>query len=328
MVWRKIFGTAAALFFLWGWAPAQGAVDSSSEYLSHIVKRGESVSLICIRTYGFWDAALASAVQKLNPRLQDLNKIEVRDTLKLKNPDFKSAKAEPLYVGRLHAAQAVVTWCEGDAFVKAGATLAPQKLLCNAVVLPGATITTGARGRAELVIAGESIFRLKENTQLTIEAIADSAGARHSKTRLSARLGTIWSKVRKYSDRVNRFELATPVAVAAVHGTEYQTSVTADSAAEVKVYSGEVAVNGRRRSQDSPGGLTAEVPGPEEVAGPQEVSMEAWTEIVRDMQRVRIGKDGKPQPVESFTKNSNDAWEQWNQSRNESDRGLVGEDRP
>jgi hypothetical protein len=101
--------------------------------------------------------------------------------------------------------------------------------------------------------------------------------------------------------------------------------VARDSSAEVKVFSGEVAVNGQKPAAQAGTSEAGEVAGPQEVEGPHEVTMEAWTEIVRDMQRIRIGKNGKPQAVENFSANPGDAWEQWNKSRNTDVGPVMGE---
>ena len=55
--------------------------------------------------------------------------------------------------------------------------------------------------------------------------------------------------------------------------------------------------------------------GPDEIAGPDEVSLEQWVQIVREMQKIRIDKKGKPQAVEPFKKDRSDSWERWNEER-------------
>jgi hypothetical protein len=56
--------------------------------------------------------------------------------------------------------------------------------------------------------------------------------------------------------------------------------------------------------------------------------MEAWTAIVRDMQRIRVGKDGKPGAVEKFAADPKDSWETWNRMRNDYVKPVVGEAKP
>jgi len=60
------------------------------------------------------------------------------------------------------------------------------------------------------------------------------------------------------------------------------------------------------------------------VAGPHEVSLEEWVVIVRQMQEVRIGADGRVRSAGAF--NARDAsedreWVRWNRMRNLQRRG-------
>jgi hypothetical protein len=92
----------------------------------------------------------------------------------------------------------------------------------------------------------------------------------------------------------------------------------------VKVFDGEVAVN--NRAPDGAGGSgLSEVPGPGEVQGPAEVSLEQWTQIVRSMQRITIDKKGKPSSVQAFSKNATDTWESWNEERDRAVAELFAE---
>lgn len=66
------------------------------------------------------------------------------------------------------------------------------------------------------------------------------------------------------------------------------------------------------------------VEGPHPVAGPHEVSLEEWVVIVRQMQEVRIGADGRVRSAGAF--NARDAsedreWVRWNRMRNLQRRG-------
>jgi hypothetical protein len=83
----------------------------------------------------------------------------------------------------------------------------------------------------------------------------------------------------------------------------------------VKVFTGEVAVSNRPSAPTALAGGLQEVPGPDEVPGPSEVSMDQWTQIVRDMQRLTIGKDGAASTPQGFTKNPKSEWERWNEQR-------------
>ena len=96
----------------------------------------------------------------------------------------------------------------------------------------------------EIIINRETVVRLKEKTELVLDAYRNVASGR-GKTKAGFSFGTVWTKMKKFQDKVSRFELELPTAIAGVHGTVYQTAVNADSSAEVKVFSGEVAVKSR-----------------------------------------------------------------------------------
>lgn len=184
-------------------------------------------------------------------------------------------------------------------------------------------ITTGSNEKVELIINRESVIRLKENTCMTVEKFRDKGD--EEKTRLECGSGTIWTKVKKFKDKICRFELSLPTAIAGVHGTVYQVSVNPDDDSEVKVYSGEVAVSGKNEEHSQPDGLR-EVSGPSEVAGPTEVSMESWVHIIRSMSKISISKDGEAGETVSFSKDPENKWEKWNEQRDTRIARLFSED--
>jgi hypothetical protein len=304
----RLLGSAGAcgvaVFLLAGAAP----VDTGQAF-THTVAAGETVSLLCIQYYGFYSEKLATGFLADNPALKDINLIRVGQELVFRRPSVHGvetasdsrAERDFLVAERVKATQGVVTYVEGEVTLTPQATGKKRKLTANVLVYPGDVIET-AKGRAELIVNRESVVRLRENSRLDIEAFRDNKEDK-GKTRIGFSLGSVWTKVRKFKDRICRFELELPVAIAGVHGTVYQTSVALDTSMEVKVYRGEVAV--KKKPLAEPG----EIAGPEEVPGPHEVSMEAWTEIVRSMQTIRIDK------VESFEKDPDDEWERWNEKR-------------
>lgn len=304
-----------------GWVLLSGAQKPSAlPYIEHTIQSGESVSLLCIQHYGYWSAELGSAFLKLNPAVVNIDVVQVGQVVRLakavesgSTPPAPSAPAAEVKVEkRFNATQGVVTYVQGSVnLLRGGKT---QSLGVNALVQPGDVIMTAADGRAEIIINRESVIRLDHNTRTTIEAFRDNA-AKSGKTTMGFSVGTVWAKIRNFKDQVSRFELELPTAIAGVHGTVYQTSVQPDSSAEVKVFTGEVAVSNRPPTSPELAGGLQEVPGPDEVPGPSEVSMEQWTQIVRDMQRLLIGKDGAASAPQAFTKNPKSEWERWNEQR-------------
>ncbi|MGA2507297.1 MAG: FecR family protein [Chitinispirillaceae bacterium] len=314
--YAAVVASAAIAFF----AAAPMPPDAST--IIHRAKPGESVSLVCIRYYGHYTNTMGTVIQKMNPSIENIDLIFAGQKLTLPNPARPAAAARPrtdtslaaIFEKKIDATQGVVTCVEENAFITSHDGTPKKKLLVNTLVYPGDTIRTGSPGRVEIIINRESVVRMKENTRLIIEAFRDNISQKGS-TQVAFPLGIVWAKIKKFKDAVSRFELELPTAVAGVHGTIYQTSVSMDTSAEIKVFDGEVAVKNRpAATNDSVEGPT-EVPGPGEIKGPAEVTLEQWTQIVRAMQELTIDKKGKPSSVQPFTRNDTDTWEQWNEER-------------
>ena len=299
------------------------AATEENAYISHQVKKGETVSLLCIEIYGYYSDALGKAFAADNPKVKNINLIYVGQNIRFRKP-VQDAVAEKedvadtvsVFRKKVDATQGVVTYVEGKACVTKKDAAAPVELTANSLVYPGDVLKTGATGRVELIINRESVVRMKENTELTIEAFRNMA-KKEGKTSLNFSIGSVWSKMKKFKDSISRFELELPTAIAGVHGTVYNTTVNSDQSAEVKVYEGEVAVSGSKKQEEKapvPGALH-EIGPPREIAGPHEVSMEEWTLIVRSMQLITIDKQGVPSDATDFQKSAEDDWEQWNEER-------------
>jgi LysM repeat protein len=297
-------------------AATQATAGPDEPTFQHTVKKGETVSLICIDYYGYYSPAMGKTILKENPSVKDVNIIFPGQVFTLHNPDYKPQKASEataLFEKKVDATQGVVTYVEGDVTLAPKGSKTRQKCAANTIVYPGDVIQTAANGRVELIINRETVVRVRENTRLIVDAFRD-AEKNQGKTRMGFSLGSVWAKMKKFKDKVSRFELELPTAIAGVHGTVYQASVDRDSSAEVKVFTGEVAVKNNPALSRSQGGV-GEVSGPDEVSGPSEVSMDQWVSIVSEMQKIRIDKKGKPKAVEPFKKNVADSWEQWNTER-------------
>jgi len=300
------------------------ATPDNSKYFKHTVVKGETVSLLCIQYYGYYSPKLGKAFMALNPSVRDINIIEVGQHLKFrkpiaaasKKPSTQKEKEEEVFIKQVNATQGVVTYVEGSAYMIAKKDKQRKKLSSNQIVYPGDILRTGSDGRVEIIINRESVVRMNKNTKMTIEAFRDNK-SKSGKTKMDFSIGSLWAKVRNFKDKISRFELALPTAIAGVHGTVYNSTVNPDSSANVKVYNGEVSVGSKAPSPGAPGEASglSEVAGPGEVSGPVEVSLEQWIEIVKSMQQISIGADGSPGKPKSFSKNPRDDWEKWNEER-------------
>jgi hypothetical protein len=323
---NHFFAVFVVSAFLLG-AVAAPKIDPALEMFKHTVKKGETVSLICIDYYGYYGADLAKAIIKENPSLKDINVIYPGQAITLHNPDYKSekpAEVSPVFERRVQAMQGVVTYVEGDALLIPKGGKAKQKLVPNTIVYPGDVVQTMASGRVEMIVNRETVVRLKENTRMSIDAFRDM-GTSAGRTKMGFSIGSVWTKMKQFRDKVSRFELELPTAIAGVHGTVYEATIEKDSSSEVKVYNGEVAVKNNPAAKAAATGGVGEVSGPGEVAGPSEVSLEEWVSIVHDMQKIRIDKKGKPRAPEEFKKNESDSWEKWNLERDKRIADLFEE---
>ncbi len=293
------------------------AETNKEDYFTHQIKPGESVSLICIDYYGNYSNNLDDAIKESNPSIKDINLIIAGGKLKLRKPQTASKKKDTspsIFTKKVNITQGVVTCVVGKALLLKKGGDKKNKLTTNTLVLPGDKIFTGSDGRVEIIINRESVLRMKENTRLTLGEYR-SKEKNEGKTNVDLKKGTIWTKIKKFADKICRFELSLPTAIAGVYGTVYETSVAGDSTTEVKVYNGEVSVKGSPRASMPAAGELMEVPGPSEVPGPHEVTMDEWVRIVRSMQKVTIDKNGTPSEVNGFKKDPSSSWEKWNEER-------------
>ena len=349
--------TGAVLFI------GAGVQNGSDDLFDHSVRAGESISLICIDYYGYYSTGLGNAVQALNPSIKNLNlifpgqKIRLRkpkadsivssvaeaeaetvvpqrDTVSEKEPVEKkpaSVKGKPddsLFVRKVAVTQGVVTCVEGTVVYREKKTGSEKPLKVNTVLSPGAILTTKKDGRVELIINREAVVRMRKNTRMVLEEFRQPK-QNTDKTTVECSIGSLWTKVKKFKDRISRFELELPKAIAGVHGTVYESTVTADDASEVRVFDGEVAVRSAEAAagsaRENSGSALHEVSGPHEVQGPHEVTMEEWTRIVRSMQKVTISSAGMASEPVTFKKTSASSWEEWNVQRDLRIAEMFGE---
>jgi hypothetical protein len=193
-----------------------------------------------------------------------------------------------------------------------------KKVTFDQPLAAGEKVKSTEDARAEIAFSDGSIIRVDANTQLAIEDLKKSPS-----TGLTASgkvwSGKVWANVNKVSKK-SKFELESPTAVAAVRGTIYRMSVMSDSSTKVTVYQGEVKVEvnpdffvNQKKKQ---GGREGEIEGPQEVAGPREVKLEQWVQIVKAQMEITINADGT-YGIVNFNPiiDSQDEWVKWNQER-------------
>lgn len=184
----------------------------------------------------------------------------------------------------------------------------------------GEQVETGAGARLELTLPDASILRFAENTRFRIISIDmdESAGTRNAKINIA--LGKTWANVNKGLKVNPNIDVTSSNAVAGVRGTIYRMNVDEDQAVLVRVYDGQVSVEGGKGRKQEPKapvlGQPSKISGPASVPGPHKVTMEQWVYIIKSMQQIRVSSTGIPSQPESFTlAEDRDEWVDWNRRR-------------
>lgn len=102
----------------------------------------------------------------------------------------------------------------------------------------GDTVSTNAKGLAQLVYADGSITRLGPATKLKIVTLSNKETQR---TVTSLNVGEIWNRVTKLAGSTSEFKVNTPVGVASVRGTAFDVACTAEPSCTITVLEGVVA---------------------------------------------------------------------------------------
>jgi hypothetical protein len=189
----------------------------------------------------------------------------------------------------------------------------PVALAVGTAVGQGDTIATADDARLELKFSDGSALRVGPHAKMQLTEAHFGGGP--AKRKLTAKLffGNLWAKVTSVIQGDQKFQIETENAVAGVRGTTFRVDARTDKSVLVRVYAGAVAV-----AKNVPIYATGK-PGEErrEVAGPEEVSREAWEKLVGRQMQIVIAADGTPGDPEAFTEDADkdDAWAKWNQQR-------------
>jgi len=194
-----------------------------------------------------------------------------------------------------------------------------RKATFNMPLNTGDKIETKKQSRCELTYNDGSVVRIDEQSIYTVEQAQFSESQKQVESKLS--IGKLWANVKKLVRSNDSWKLKSPVAVVAVRGTIYRMNAGADSATQVLVYEGNVAVSPAAPSSAQPGMGTApgppkQVPGPTQVAPPTKVTPEQWFEIIKAQQQIVVRPDGTY--AKSDFNMQTDAqleWVQWNKER-------------
>jgi len=154
---------------------------------------------------------------------------------------------------RINPGQAIripENWMKDDAnaielaHVEGEVTSKGQPLQPGAKLAPGDDFKTGRNGYVVIKLADGSTLNLQPGSDMAIEGVRKSPLAPAADAQFTLKTGRVEANVAKRSPGGARFEVRTPIAVAAVRGTKFR--VTADEAnrsALSEVLEGEVQIN-------------------------------------------------------------------------------------
>jgi len=181
----------------------------------------------------------------------------------------------------------------------------------------GEKVRSENQSRAEIAFADGSIIRIDANSTLDIVDLKKDKSGQQVEAKVWS--GKVWANVNKMSKK-SKFELESPTAVAAVRGTVYRMAVLPDRTTKIAVYSGAVEVKPHpdffMEQKKKAGGREGEIEGPTEIAGPTEVTLEQWVQIVKIHQEITVNPDGTYGIVQFNPQlDAQDDWVKWNQER-------------
>lgn len=213
---------------------------------------------------------------------------------------------------------ATVSLLEGPAEILKAGKAVRQPLKAADLLAEGDEVRTGPRAKLELLLPDQSRVRFAERSAFRVVRMEPGSPSKPRDVKLHLALGKAWSNVAEAVGRKGDFQMVTDQAAAGVRGTIYRMNVEEDRATLVRVYDGTVHVTGGggELAKALPPGPPTPVSGPKPIPGPHKVTMEEWTVIIKAMQQVRVGADGKPEKPRDFTEaEDRDEWVDWNRAR-------------
>ena len=182
----------------------------------------------------------------------------------------------------------------------------------NTDVVGGDRVRTLQQSRAEMELAQLDLIRLAPQTTIDVIKLYEETKEKKIETQIKLKEGDIWGKV-KSVDANSNFEVSSDFAGAAITGTVFRLHHdSSGQETQLKVYTGEVKISnvpekmGTMEPRTIQPAERRQVEGPKEVPGPKEITLDEWVYLVRNMQQITVGSNGKIKSVGTFKRNDRD----------------------
>ena len=177
------------------------------------------------------------------------------------------------------------------------------------------TLITGVESRCEIKLSDGSLIRLNEKTKYIIDKYEQTEGNIAFSGYLVS--GESWTNVNKTGTDKKDFNVRSPIAVAAVIGTNYKMNADG-SLTEISVLDGQVNVDLEKEKKaelkiepkkEETGSLAPRQSlAPKQIPGPYEVTLSEWISIVKG-EMISIRSDGKYNKTKTDINILNQEWE-------------------
>lgn len=218
------------------------------------------------------------------------------------------------------AAQARVTHLVTPAQIRHAATEPWITLRLGDEVQTGDRLRTGFGSRVEITFSDARVMRIGPATEIEVPRLNLTRGGFNVRLRLIA--GRMWSNLlrRLRPGQQEHYLVSTVTAVVGVKGTQFGIDLDAAlKQLQVTVLRGRVFA----LPPGSDPGAPKEIPGPREIAPPQEVTKEEWEVLIERDQKLtlRPGEDPRLEPVRD--EDLKDPWVVYNLQRDQAMGGAV-----
>jgi len=177
------------------------------------------------------------------------------------------------------------------------------------------TLITGVESRCEIKLSDGSLIRLNEKTKYIIDKYEQTEGNVAFSGYLVS--GESWTNVNKTGTDKKDFNVRSPIAVAAVIGTNYKMNADG-SLTEISVLDGQVNVDLEKEKKaelkiepkkEETGSLAPRQSlAPKQIPGPYEVTLSEWISIVKG-EKISIRNDGKYNKTKTDVNLLNQEWD-------------------